>query len=473
MNRSKNSGYKGLEAFHKYWGKKPVSLWRSLISELSEPDDVVLDPFLGSGLIARECLDLHRKFIGIDINPMSIELTRLFVDPPAANEFKRTIKKIQSEIEPLVRKLYGTPGGDIVSHVLWNGDAIEGVWAKKKNKREILDLTKSEMEALRSSGEFTSSLMRMPTFFDNARINSKSEMTLNDLFSDRALEILHTLLQMATNEKDPHISRAIKLTVTAAMGQMSRMVFAITNKGKVTGKGKSSTQIGSWVIGYWRPKQFFEVNAWNCFANKASRLVKALEEAEKIEVLRGNESSKCQLFLHDSEAKLKDLPAASIQLVITDPPHGDRIPYLELSEMWNSVLGYFVDFENELVVTNAKGREHIANSYTTKFESILKECARVIKPNGYLAVVFNSASVDDWKALMRLESVSSLSFLGRFDMNYSAGSVVQDNRDGGLKQDYVMVYSKSKDQAVRAGARTRMSAFDGWSIDLPEVVKNA
>ena len=41
---------------------------------------------------------------------------------------------------------------------------------------------------------------------------------------------------------------------------------------------------------------------------------------------------------------------------LSDPPHGDRIPYLELSEIWNVILGEEPPFEAEIVVSNAKDR---------------------------------------------------------------------------------------------------------------------
>jgi DNA modification methylase len=44
-------GYRGLAAFHKYWGKKPVEYWTYLIENLTREKEVVLDPFLGSGLV--------------------------------------------------------------------------------------------------------------------------------------------------------------------------------------------------------------------------------------------------------------------------------------------------------------------------------------------------------------------------------------------------------------------------------------
>ena len=278
---------------------------------------------------------------------------------------------------------------------------------------------------------------------------------------------------MCSKEKNEDVQRAIKLTISAAMGQMSNMVFAVTNKGKVSGKKGSDTQIGSWVIGYWRPGQHFEINAWNCFSNKATKLVKGLKEAE--ETIREHESNlgKFSLYLSDSEIQLKKLKAGTVQLVVTDPPHGDRIPYLELSEMWNSVLNLSSDYESELVVSNAKVRKKGNSEYTGKFQSILEECGRVLKDEGFLAVIFNSANIDHWQALTELESKGGLKFLGRFDMNYSAGSVVQDNRAGGLKKDYVLVYVKKATPTVTKRFRAKLSKYQGWSIELPEVVNES
>ena len=40
-----------------------------LIETYTEEDDVVFDPFLGSGTTAEACKLTHRNFIGIEINP--------------------------------------------------------------------------------------------------------------------------------------------------------------------------------------------------------------------------------------------------------------------------------------------------------------------------------------------------------------------------------------------------------------------
>ena len=48
---------------------KPVRLITQLIDNYSNPGDLVLDPFLGSGTTAVACAELDRDFIGIEISP--------------------------------------------------------------------------------------------------------------------------------------------------------------------------------------------------------------------------------------------------------------------------------------------------------------------------------------------------------------------------------------------------------------------
>lgn len=46
--------------------QKPVDLFKELILKHSNPDDIVLDPFCGTGTTAVACIELNRKFITIE-----------------------------------------------------------------------------------------------------------------------------------------------------------------------------------------------------------------------------------------------------------------------------------------------------------------------------------------------------------------------------------------------------------------------
>ena len=466
------AGYRGLSSFHKYWGKKPTEAWRFLIKNLTEKDDIILDPFLGSGLIAKECTDLKRRFIGFDINPISIELTKLYLELPSYSELKNAILRIEDSVKDSINDMYRLSNGSVATHFLWHGNSITKIWAKSGQKRVEQDVSKTEIEKLHSPPSYMLQNGRSIRLFDNSRINSKKSFSLEDLFTSRALRSID-LLKKEMNYFDGKTKRALLLILSSSLGQMSNMVFAIRKRSKATSNKANKIEVGSWIIGYWRPKQHFEINAWNCFENKARKILKAIEvEAhnsfitEDLEKLLSiNEGA--YICVGDSESRLKNIPSNSIKAVLTDPPHGDRIPYLELSEMWNAVIGLDSNYADELVVSNAKERGKNVSAYNNKLANIFSECSRVLKENGLLAVMFNARSTDHWDSLNKIEIATGLEYLGCYPMEYSARSVVQDNRKGALKKDYVLLYAKRIGRTQRNNLKDKFSLINGWSVEHP------
>lgn len=60
--------------------QKPEALLRRIILASSQPGDVVLDPFLGSGTTAAVAKQLHRQWIGIERDPLYIEAAQRRID---------------------------------------------------------------------------------------------------------------------------------------------------------------------------------------------------------------------------------------------------------------------------------------------------------------------------------------------------------------------------------------------------------
>jgi len=44
----------------------PVALWLAIVEDFTDPDDLVLDPFMGSGSLGVACLRLGRRYVGLD-----------------------------------------------------------------------------------------------------------------------------------------------------------------------------------------------------------------------------------------------------------------------------------------------------------------------------------------------------------------------------------------------------------------------
>ena len=54
--------------------QKPVALMRWILDKWSKPGDLILDPYMGSGPVARACLDLGRRYIGVELEEKYCEI---------------------------------------------------------------------------------------------------------------------------------------------------------------------------------------------------------------------------------------------------------------------------------------------------------------------------------------------------------------------------------------------------------------
>lgn len=63
--------------FYRYPARFPPEFVRAAVLSFTKVGDVVLDPFMGGGTSAVEALVLQRRFIGVDVNPISWFLTRV------------------------------------------------------------------------------------------------------------------------------------------------------------------------------------------------------------------------------------------------------------------------------------------------------------------------------------------------------------------------------------------------------------
>ena len=477
------AGYKGLYGFHKYWGKKPHEPLAYVIERLTKPGQIVLDPFVGSGTAAREALLRSRRFIGFDINPIAIALTRMLVHPPSVEDVRAAISNIEHAVKEQIVDSYRLIDGEVATHHLWNEDKITQVWVRgaKGRTREERIPTLHDHELSELYDCYHSRFARSPRFFTNGRINAAPEMSLDDIMTGRAQRNLDILIE-AIDDLSHDIRTALMLCLTAASGQMTKMVFAVMGRGKTTGEKASRVEVGSWVIGYWRPKIHFEVNVWNCFERRASKLIRALEDGDPLNSTQISDTAdgvlenvaQTYLFCGDCRQKMESLPDRSVDLIITDPPHGDRVPYLELSEFWNGILGAEVNFDREIVLSNAKERGKTAHSYAVAMTEFFDDIPRLLSSSGFFVVLFNARQKEQWAVLRNLcngsgyRKTGSLNYIGRFPCAYSAGSVIQDNRKKSLKSDYALVFSKRNARKSSSDRFGDLSMIPGWSNELPD-----
>ncbi len=464
---------------HKYWSKKPSDVIAAYIEKYSKPGDVVLDCFAGSGITLIEAVRLRRRAIGLDINPAAVFMTEAALRRVDIKRLSAEFTMLKEYCAPIINALYATVCSvepehrGTATHLIWNNGVAEELWYECLTCKADKNVKSPGVEDTLRSREPTLAPLWYPTdeLHANARINVKGGAKISDLFTKRALTALSVLfdrIQQICSDDE----RLILLNCfTAALPQASRMVFVIRRRGKKTGNESAArAEVGSWVIGFWVPKEHFEINVWRCFENRFARTLRGKQELETLvppditqsdvaeDVIRGTADWCIAL----GDAAGLSLPDSSVDYAFIDPPHGNRIPYLELSMIWNSWLKQPTDWSNEIIVSDARGRSKGIADYNGRMELVFQQLHRVLRDEAFLSIAFNSLDDDTW-----ISFVSSIVSAG-FDIRnveplaYSSNSVVQDNRKNALQTDFVITCKK----------RLNRRAMPMHILDASDIINN-
>ena len=446
--------YKGIYAMHKYWGKKPFNEISKFIERYTDEGDTVLDSFCGSGVTLIEALKANRRCIGVDLNPIAILLTKVSLTAVDLSAIHAAFSGIREKLRDTINRLYTVEeSGEktVVTHTVWkNGTPVE-VWFAtphaKKNVRAGTELDR----LMATKPSIAPKWYPTARLFENTRINVGRDQTVADLFTPRALVGLSLLLDEINRIPDENVRNVFRLTFTGTLSQASNLVFVIRDRKKRRGDVQRA-EVGSWVVGYWVPEEHFEINVWNCFENRFRRILKGENEIQRLFSSHSDAFLRKNVSLLNCSATQLPLPDASVDYVFIDPPHTNRILYLEQSLMWNAWLGLDrnIDWENEIVVSEAKERKNKnAENYIKLLSAAFSEINRVLKKDRFFSMAFNSLDDTAWIQTLNLSIRHGFEISDVTPLEYSATSVIQDNRQNALKTDFVLTFKNVHNSALK------------------------
>lgn len=439
--------YKGIYAMHKYWGKKPFNEISKFIDKYTEQGETVLDSFCGSGVTLVEALKANRRCIGVDLNPIAIKLAKVSMTKVDINNVNDTFNSIKKKLQSKINSLYEVDeNGEktLVTHTIWkNGEPIEVWYSTDKCKKTIRTGRPIDIEMMNhpliSPKWYPTTLM-----YENSRINVGKEQTVADLFTPRALVGLSLILDEIKQIPNESIRDIFELTLTGTLSQASNLVFVIQSR-KKNQEIIPKTEVGSWAIGYWVPEEHFEINVWNCFENRFKKIQKGIKEVNKLFSNRDEHYFNDVKLINGTSTSLP-LESNSVDYVFIDPPHANRILYMEQSLMWNAwlQLDNKLDWDNEIIVSESKQRkEKNADNYNKLLNQAFSEIQRVLKPERYFSMAFNCLNDNTWIDTLNLFTQHGFEISDIIPLEYSATSVIQYNRKNALKTDFVLTFKNS------------------------------
>lgn len=420
---------------HKYWGKKPSEALRKYILKYTKESDIILDPFAGFGGTAIESLLLNRNVIINDLNPAAIFISKCVLDETVKVErIKELFEILKKKYKTFHDEWYTLNGAEIITTLRYKNNAPIKVKVQENNKIFEKSLTVFEQKYLlhKESHYEISTWFPQDILISNSRISVKQGQKVSDLFPKRALICQSFLYSLIEHLDDCPEKDLLKLAFTSNLANCSKLVPPIKSRGDMAQ--------GAWMTGFYVGETYLENNVFHYFENRVSKIVKGKKDYLQ---LRLRNKVKTTYSILNEDAKQLHIGHESIDFVFTDFPYGDTVPYFEQSQLWNCWLKNYVDYENEIVISDSKDR----NKDLTHFEEDIQKSIDVIhsalKNEKYFVFTFHSLLGQEWSAIVKALNRCNFDFVECDVVVQKALPPRQLNRPNSIKGDIVAVYKKT------------------------------
>lgn len=390
---------------HFYWTQKKPSIARSIYQEKCNQEDIIMDPFLGSGSSLYGISDSKYKFIGVEINEQPLMIAKFNLKKLDSNSFINIKSKIidlegkfgelyiynTSKNEKLTfeKIIYDNRDNPIVKKIIFTDSRNKSV-TSDQFPETITEFTNRYLNAKQSiDGLDNLNLIK------NSRIAVKDNMKLSDVFSPINYLILSKIKEQIIDDDMKHVLGSVlhlcKLTDTRSQSQFP----------------------------YWIPKAgILDRNIFTLLKKKLISIEKTHEElgislTNNYKELIKAKTPTCLLLNIPSQKVGDHIPDNSIDFVLTDPPYFDQVAYSEYLKIWEFFLGYKSVFEDEIVVSQRNNYKSTLADYLENLKIAFLAINRALKLNKEMWIYFKDSRLDKMSSFIEIVTSCGFEFLGQ------------------------------------------------------------
>ncbi len=432
---------------HSYHTKVPPEAITPFIEALSQPGDVVLDLFSGSGMTGVAALTMGRSAILSDLSPAAVHISRNYNTPCSPEEFQSAMDKVEKAVASTMRWLYNPirQAGQNIEYTTWSDvfqccecagsilywEVVQTAGATDAKgmtcphcqayvrKADLKWLAEKPVQTHVSEGSTRikshdptddeldliaeANATPIPYWVPHVPFGSEREMwrashlamgitEVSLFFTRRNLHALAALRHTIISVSEGRVREALMFAFTACVNRASRRY-------QWNAKRPTNVMTGTLYISSLR----YEWNVWSLFRRKAADVKRYFASFPA--------TSATVQVMNRSATDLSCIPDGSIPMVFMDPPFGSNIFYADSSILWEAWLGSLTDNTEEIVVNKSRGRVgggKTLDDYGVLMAKAFSEVARVLSPDGYGVLAFSNSDDRVWLEIQKAIATADL-----------------------------------------------------------------
>ncbi len=381
-----------------YWTKKDINISSHILDKFAKDNDFVLDPFMGSGsnLYGSVLSKNSIKFIGAEINEMPFKnlLTNISLNRDKLVSLKEKIKIFEEKYKYLYTYSIAGIKGEVILQKAYVNIINSKIHPKEffvliKNSNHNLKISKDEnsqyfdefskIYAQKNYKQIELSKLENYNLIENSRIAINKNLRISDLFSPVNYFILINFKNFCKNNNELKflLSQVLQLCKFTDKKSQSQFIFWFPKKYAVDRNIIQTLK-----------KKLLSIEK-KVFSNEASLDNSICSKFEELE------TTKKSLFLINKpfqSVNNKEIPDHSIDLVFTDPPYFDQIPFSEYLELWKFFLNYKNNLSKEVVQSNRKEKSMNRDKYLNNLYLVFKNVSKKLKEKKYALIYFKDTN---------------------------------------------------------------------------------
>lgn len=422
-------------------GRKSPVIAEKVIETVCDEESILYDPFMGAGSFIYAAMGNVKNIYATEIDNYTFNAVYSLMNKVDLLKLDKLFDVIKNYVYDDIMALYETEccgQKNYIGKVLFDPEEGKDGYFSPSANREIVDgknvklvercpicgekakkFDENDYKKLESLNNISVERFPKNQYIENSRINITSSTGADryDRIFTRRNKIALLILQDAINKLESSEERDVLEQVLVSSISLARIAMY-----------GSSTDILYHVVNYGAQ----DMNVWLLFEDKYKRFCKFKTVYNEKQI--GVTDSKVTIVNQDYATYIDENPDLKVDIIYTDFPYTDQVPYLERNQLYRVWLENFYDskyeltkemLDREIVQTNAETRtaKNDIYNYYKDIDNMFLHFSKVLKESG---LVFFTIKLGRAKYFKTYIEIVNLARKNGFEYAYQIGIEKKD-----------------------------------------------